>query len=376
MGTDVMMSIAAENLETQLKLVAEAQHHLDLINPLHIWISSALSPISPFLIPNLLSAEVFPNASTISLHLLDLDGSMEELEQLRMDTEDLALHLLHQVTLHTDLEQAFQGADVIVSLDDCWCDDSDTENGEEKRRKVFERISDRYREYAQLIDSRASKEVKVIVSGDTFVNLRCLLLLENASSIDSRHFVAMATQLENEARAIVAEKLKVKTSELKDVFVWGNISGSFHIDLQRAKVFNYNGVIRGPPFFSQPVLEVLHERKWLENLQHLVRCRHAAVLSNSCRAAALSGAHGILAILKAWNGTGDPDKVLSVGVFCSGHRDLPDGVVLSLPVTFSDGTWSVLPDVFVGDELKEKLQLFASELRQEKESALKEEDGN
>lgn len=47
-----------------------------------------------------------------------------------------------------------------------------------------------------------------------------------------------------------------------------------------------------------------------------------------------------------------------------GHNNLPDGVVLSVPVTFTDGKWSVLFEVTVGDELKERLQLSASELRQ------------
>lgn len=61
------------------------------------YLSSALSPTCHFLIPNLLSAEVFPNVSAINLHLLDLDGNEEELQQLMRETEDLALSLLHQV---------------------------------------------------------------------------------------------------------------------------------------------------------------------------------------------------------------------------------------------------------------------------------------
>lgn len=61
------------------------------------YISSALSSTCHFLIPYLLSAEVFPHVSAISLHLLDLEGNMEELQWLRMETEDLALRLLHQV---------------------------------------------------------------------------------------------------------------------------------------------------------------------------------------------------------------------------------------------------------------------------------------
>lgn len=39
MPTDVMLSVAAENLETKMNLVDEEQHRLSLIKPLHVWIS-------------------------------------------------------------------------------------------------------------------------------------------------------------------------------------------------------------------------------------------------------------------------------------------------------------------------------------------------
>ena len=39
MPTDVMLSVAAENLETKTNLIVEEQHRLSLIKPLHIWIS-------------------------------------------------------------------------------------------------------------------------------------------------------------------------------------------------------------------------------------------------------------------------------------------------------------------------------------------------
>lgn len=116
------------------------------------------------------------------------------------------------MTIHTNLDQAFQKADVIILLDEWWSDDGDAEDEEDKKKKKVKGLSDRYREYGHLIDKRANKEVKVIVSGDSFVNLRCSLLLDNARSIDSHQFVTMATQLENEARALVAKKLKVRTS--------------------------------------------------------------------------------------------------------------------------------------------------------------------
>uniref|UniRef100_A0A1A8U0F7 Malate dehydrogenase 1B, NAD (Soluble) n=1 Tax=Nothobranchius furzeri TaxID=105023 RepID=A0A1A8U0F7_NOTFU len=110
-----------------------------------------------------------------------------------------------QVTVHRDLEQAFHRANVIILLDDLSTD------GEENDEKVKE-ASVRYRAYGQLIDQCADKQVKVIVSGDAFASLRCSLLAKTAHSIDSQQFVAMATQLEDAARAIIAKEMKVRPS--------------------------------------------------------------------------------------------------------------------------------------------------------------------
>lgn len=49
---------------------------------------------------------------------------------------------------------------------------------------------------------------------------------------------------------------------------------------------------------------------------------------------------------------------------CVGRYNLPEGVVVSVPVTFADGKWSVLFDGSLGHELHERLQLSASEIRQ------------
>ncbi|XP_015244432.1 PREDICTED: putative malate dehydrogenase 1B [Cyprinodon variegatus] len=353
MSTDVMQRIAAENLQTQLSLIAEEQLRLSLIKPLYVWITGALRLTCQILIPSLLSAEMFPNEA-VSLHLLDLEGDREELQRLKIDVEDLALDALHQVTVHTDLDQAFHDANLILLLDDL--------NHDAEIDRVTN-LCELYREYGRLIDRRANKHVKVMVAGDTFLNLRCSLLLENAPSINSHQFVATATQLEHEARAEVAKKMGVRPQDVRDVIVWGNISGGFIIDLQRAKVFNYRGAIRGPAFFSQSVLQVLHDRKWLETeFQQQVR-RHHVVVSRSGRTAAISAANGILRVLKAWNGANAEDQIFSI-TLSAGLYDLPNETILSVPATCMDGKWSALLDVTVDEKLREELKLCVDELQQ------------
>lgn len=48
----------------------------------------------------------------------------------------------------------------------------------------------------------------------------------------------------------------------------------------------------------------------------------------------------------------------------AGEYNLPDGIVLSLPVNFTGGKLGVLSEATIGDELKEKLCFFARELMQ------------
>lgn len=120
----------------------------------------------------------------------------------------------HQVTVHTDLERAFQEADVVLLLDDFGLQ---TGSDEEEEKRATE-MPGRYGKYGQLIDERASKRVKAVVSGESS-NLRCSLLAGNARSIDSSRFVvATATQLEDEARAIIAKEMEVRPSGIRVEF--------------------------------------------------------------------------------------------------------------------------------------------------------------
>lgn len=61
------------------------------------YIFSALSSTSQFLISSLFLPEVFPNTHLMDVHLLDLSGDGEELQQLKNEVEHQALPLLREV---------------------------------------------------------------------------------------------------------------------------------------------------------------------------------------------------------------------------------------------------------------------------------------
>ncbi|XP_018585070.1 putative malate dehydrogenase 1B [Scleropages formosus] len=364
MTTELMMKISAENLQTTEQCLEEEVHYGSLMQPLHIWITSALSLTCYNLIPLLFGPGVFRDDPAISLHLLEVDGSQEALDGLRMEVEDMALAQLRKVMVHTTLEQAFQNARVIVALDDP--EPEQQSDVESKVRKTAER----FQKYGQLIGAMAHKEVRVIVAGNSFVNLKCATLLESAPSLSHKQCVVMATQLEKVATFQIVQKLNVTAADVTNVIVWGNITGNFHIDLQRAKVFRYQGAIWGPPGFSRPVVDVLYDRKWLEvDFPALLGSHRETLVSKTRREPALSAANGIIAVLRAWNYGSSPGEVLSLGVPSTGQFGIPAGQVFSVPVLFQSGTWEVPTDIVIDEELRGKLEAAVEQLREEKETA-------
>ncbi|KAJ8394487.1 hypothetical protein AAFF_G00044970 [Aldrovandia affinis] len=360
MRTALMLQIATENLQKVELCMEEDERLHSLVQPQHIWISSSLNPTCYHLIPLLCDLGVLQDAPALFLHLLDVEGSAEALEGLRMEAEDLALARLHQVSTHTCLDHAFLHAHLIILLDEL------QSQGEEEEDTLLTKTAERFQRYGQLMDEGARKDVRVIVAGNSFVNLKVSVLLENASSLDSSRFIAMATQLENEARAQIAQKLQLKPADVRDVIVWGNISGSFHIDLQRAKVFQCEGAIWGPPEFSRPVPEIIYDWKWLESdFLNLVGSQRTTVATKTQRPAALSAANGIAAVLRAWDSDSAPGEVSSLGVLSTGQFNIPAGLVFSMPVSFQGGSWAVLPDITISKELQIKLQAAANQLRAE-----------
>ncbi|XP_066512824.1 putative malate dehydrogenase 1B [Hoplias malabaricus] len=361
METELMVKIAAENLQETEQLMEEEERRHNSLRVFHIWISGALNPTGYSLIPLLFSAGVFRDVPTISLHLLDMDGSEESLLGLKMEAEDLALTRLHHVTVHSDLTSAFQSADLIIFLDE-WQSNLERDQQDEKEHMV-NWVAERFCSYGRLIEANAEKDVRVMVAGDTYVNLKCSVLIENAPSINPCHFVAMATQLEYEARAQVAEKLGVKTSDVTSITVWGNISGSYHIDLQRAKVFRYKGAIWGPTGFSQQISEIIYDRTWLTNdFLSLVGTRRKDISLKTKKTAAISAANGILTVLDAWKNSSSPEEVYSLGVVSKGDFGVPAGLVVSVPVRFLKGEWSVCSDLTVSNELRSELDTAIKEL--------------
>lgn len=360
MMTELMMVIAQENLEEHIEKELEKETQKDLISPLQVWITSATSPACYNLLPILTSGEVFGMQTEISLTLFDKEQREEHLQSLVMETEDLVSPVLRSVSSCTTVKHAFHQAQVIIVLDD---------STEEEVFSLEECLRNRVplcRLYGYLIEKNAHESVRVIVGGKTFVNLKTVLLMMNAPSI-AHNIIAVALGVEGQAKAAVARKLKTTASCIKDVIIWGNISGNNYVDLRKARVYKHDSAIWGPPEFSRPVLDVIFDSDWVKR-EFVMTIKNLTATGKQF--GRILAAHSIATTLKYWYHGSPPGEIVSLGVLSKGQFGIPEGIVFSMPVKFENGTWVVLTDLTDVEISEPIMTRMTSDLIQEKLVAL------
>ncbi|NP_001317153.1 putative malate dehydrogenase 1B isoform d [Homo sapiens] len=296
----------------------------------------------------------------ISITLFDNKQAEEHLKSLVVETQDLASPVLRSVSICTKVEEAFRQAHVIVVLDDSTNKEVFTLEDCLRSRVPLCRL------YGYLIEKNAHESVRVIVGGRTFVNLKTVLLMRYAPRI-AHNIIAVALGVEGEAKAILARKLKTAPSYIKDVIIWGNISGNNYVDLRKTRVYRYESAIWGPLHYSRPVLNLIFDSEW-------VKREFVAILKNLTTTGRQFGgilaAHSIATTLKYWYHGSPPGEIVSLGILSEGQFGIPKGIVFSMPVKFENGTWVVLTDLKDVEISEQIMTRMTSDLIQEKLVAL------
>ncbi|CAK6448144.1 unnamed protein product [Pipistrellus nathusii] len=360
MTSELMKAIALENMEAHIQKELEKESLKDLVDPLQVWITSASTPACHSLIPILTSGEVFGMHTKISIALFDNEQAEDTLRHLAMDTQDLVSPVLRSVSVCTRAEEAFRQAHVVIVLDDPTTKEVYTMEECLRSRVPL------CRQYGYLLEKNAHASVQVIVGGKTFVNLKTLLLMRYAPSV-ARNIVAVALGVEGQAKAALARKLKTSPSYIKDVIIWGNISGNCYVDLRKAKIYKYESAIWGPPHFSRPILSLVFDSEWL-NREFVTTLKELTATGKQF--GAMLAAHSIATTLKYWYHDSPYGEIVSLGVLSEGQFGIPEGIVFSMPVKFENRTWVVLTDLKDTEIGEQMMTRMASDLIQEKLVAL------
>lgn len=324
--------------------------------PIRVLVTGAAGQIAYSLLYSIGNGSVFGKDQPIILVLLDITPMMGVLDGVLMELQDCALPLLQDVIATDKEEIAFKDLDVAVLV------------GSMPRREGMERKDllkanvKIFKSQGAALEKYAKKSVKVIVVGNP-ANTNCLTASKSAPSIPKENFSCLTRLDHNRAKSQIALKLGVTADDVKNVIIWGNHSSTQYPDVNHAKV-KLQGKEVG-------VYEALKDDSWLKGeFIMTVQQRGAAVIKARKLSSAMSAAKAIADHIRdIWFGTPEGEFV-SMGVISDGNSyGVPDDLLYSFPVVIKNKTWKFVEGLPINDFSREKMDLTAKELTEEKETA-------
>lgn len=377
MDTAKMKTIRDENMEesiADMKKAAEKQRKIVLTK---VCLINASNHAAYHLIPLLAAGELLSHDSKIVLTLHDTPENKEVIEGVAMEAFDLGYDSLVSVEVETKMEAAARDASFIIIFDDeCF-----KRSADESHEQWIERNGRRYRDMGRSIDARCRKDAKVIVTGRELLNFRAHNLARVVERVRREHVVACPRILERRCKAVVGGKLNVRSTDVRDVVVWGDCSTNadpncYYVRPPVAKVHNFDGAIHGPSWYSRPLVEIATDRKWLSG-DFCVEMHERRISSQKLmrQCSSMSEGTSIAQFLSDWvNGC---NEITSMGVYATGQYGIED-CFFSLPVRFAgDGTYMIVDDLEMDESEKSKLAMVKdaldSQLIEEKDEKQPEE---
>ena len=297
------------------------------------------------------SGDLLGSDQPISLSILDLPHSAEELKGVVMELQDCGFPLLKEIRVSTEAKEAFEGAHYALLV------------GAKPRGKGMERkdlLGENgkiFVEQGQALNDVADKSVQVLVVGNP-CNTNCLICMHNAPDIPKKQFSAMTRLDQNRATHQLAVKAHVDITDVHRVCIWGNHSATQVPDF-------HNAMISG-----QPVEKMVSARGWLENdFVELVQQRGSAVIQARGKSSAASAANAAIDAVVAMRTQTPQGQLFSAGVLSDGNPyGIAGGLIFSFPcISKGDGQWEIVPHLEWDAFLEEKIRASEKELIEERD---------
>jgi len=292
--------------------------------PIRVAVTGAAGQISYSLLPRIASGAMFGSQQRVILQLLEVpvEKAMKALEGVAMELDDCAFPLLAGMELTDDARVAFRDAD--------WC----LLVGAKPRGPGMERadlLKDNgaiFTAQGRIIDEVASAEARVAVVGNP-ANTNAMIAASMARRLPAERFTAMVRLDQNRAQTMLARKAGVDTTEVSEIFIFGNHSPTMFPAFEHAKIQ------------GQPAVERILDRAWLEGeFCEKVGKRGAAIIAARGASSAASAANALVDHVRDLC---TPGAVHSVAVPSQGHYGFAPDVWAGLPVrTTSPGSYEIL----------------------------------
>lgn len=314
-------------------------------------VTGGAGQIAYSLLFRLASGALFGEEEPLALHILEIPEALNALEGVKMELEDSAFKLLHEIRIGSDPEEIFEG------VTEAFLVGAKPRGAGMERGDLLAENSKIFIEQGRALNRSAARDVKVLVVGNP-CNTNCLIAMENAPDLPKGNFHAMTRLDQNRAAYQLAAKAHIPVEDVTHVTVWGNHSSTMVPDFVNAK-------IRG-----KPVTEVIKDTSWLETtFVTTIQKRGAAVIAARGKSSAASAANAALDAMRAICFPTPKGGWYSSAIYSKGNPyGIDQRLVFSFPCfTCPDGRVEIVRGLQLNDFLIERLKLTEQELIQEKE---------
>ena len=316
--------------------------------PIRVAVTGAAGQISYSLLPRIASGAMFGPDQPVILQLIEVpfEKAMKALEGVAMELDDCAFPLLHSMVLTDDARVGFKDAN--------WC----LLVGAKPRGPGMERadlLKDNgkiFTSQGAIIDEVSAENARVAVVGNP-ANTNCMIAASKARRLTPDRFTAMVRLDQNRAQTMLAKKAGVATTDVSDIFIFGNHSPTMFPAIGHAKI---NG---------KTAIGVINDSAWLEGaFCESVGKRGAAIIAARGASSAASAANALVDHVRDLS---TPGAIHSIAVKSEGRYGFDPEVWAGMPVkTLASGEYEVITGVPLDDFAKSKIAATNKELVDER----------
>ncbi|MCU7810865.1 MAG: malate dehydrogenase [Candidatus Thiodiazotropha sp. (ex Notomyrtea botanica)] len=308
-----------------------------------VTITGAAGHIGYALVFRIASGAMFGQEQPVILRLLEIPQSMSALSGVRMELEDCAFPLLHDIVTTDDAAIGFRDSDYAILV------------GAKPRSKGMER-KDLITENAKIfshqgraINDFASRDVRVVVVGNP-ANTNALIAAANAPDLDRSQFTAMTRLDHNRALGQLANKTNTLVADISRMTIWGNHSLTQYPHIDHCLVD------------GKPALDLVTQDWAIDHFIPRIQRRGAEIIEARGLSSAASAADAVVDHVHDWAlGIPEGDWV-SMSVHSDGSYGIEEGVVFSYPVTCKAGKYEIVQGLDLDEFSLSRLKASEDEL--------------
>ncbi|MEX2524232.1 MAG: malate dehydrogenase [Gammaproteobacteria bacterium] len=317
--------------------------------PVRIVVTGAAGQIGYALLFRIAAGELLGDDQPVILQLLEVTPAMKALEGVVMELEDCAFSTLAGIEISDDPNLAFRSANYAFLVG------AKPRGPGMERKDLLEGNAAIFQAQGRALNDNAADDLRLVVVGNP-ANTNALITANNAPDIDPRRITAMTRLDHNRALAQLAAKTGKPVSEIHRLCIWGNHSTTQFPDLHHATVDGRTAMD-------------LVDQDWYEK-EYIPRVakRGAEIIDARGASSAASAANAALEHMRDWVTGLDDGAWTSMAVPSDGSYGIPEGLVYSFPVTCRGGDYEIVPDLYINEFSRGKMDATRQELEEERDT--------